>query len=175
MPFCAAPLLISTVTAMLLLLKGQLAWIQPESPPQPAVPPATGRGAFLGWDSVLEIAKHDSDAQVREWKDIAALDVRPAQSLIRIRARNRHEIQIDATTGRVLARGTRLTGLLIALHEGSWFGEGIKYGVFLPATALLLLLWVTGVYLLVAPWLRIIPRPSRRHPEPARAPLTEHA
>jgi hypothetical protein len=43
--------------------------------------------------------------------------------------------------------------MIESIHDGSWLHEGIKLWVFLPAGLTLLLLWMTGMYLFVLPYL----------------------
>ncbi len=62
-----------------------------------------------------------------------------------------------ALVGGVFAAGKldQFSDWIESLHDGSWFGgEFAKLGVFLPAAAVLLGLWVTGVYLFFMPVLK---------------------
>lgn len=149
-PFGAVPILISAATGVLLLLKSGIPFIQP-----PAHRGSEG-GPTLAFDRVLEISREVSrtvpEAGIQSWKDVGAVDVRPSLGVIRVRSRSAYEIQIDANSGKVLGHGPRRTGILIALHEGSWFGKPVKDFVFLPATVMLLLLWVTGMVLFLHPY-----------------------
>ena len=49
----------------------------------------------------------------------------------------------------VLATVNRRTDTIEAIHDGSWFFEGAKLWVFLPAAILLFVLWVTGLVMLI--------------------------
>jgi uncharacterized iron-regulated membrane protein len=141
----AAPLLVMIVTGITLQLKNQIGWIQPPAERLEAQAPK------LSFDHLLQVTQTVPEAEVGSWEDIRVVDVRPGQGVIRVRTRNEHEIQVDAVTGAVLAHGPRRTGLLIALHEGSWFGSVVRYGVFLPGAILLLILWTTGIFLYIQP------------------------
>ena len=38
------------------------------------------------------------------------------------------------------------------IHDGSWFHKNIKYWLFFPSGISLLVLWVTGFYMIVLPF-----------------------
>jgi hypothetical protein len=46
----------------------------------------------------------------------------------------------------------RNSDLIESFHDGSFFGDGVKLGVFLPAAVVLLGLWVSGLILFCHPW-----------------------
>jgi hypothetical protein len=96
---------------------------------------------------------------VQSWKDIHRVDLRPSRGLIKVTTRNSHEIQLDAQTGEVLQVAYRRSDFLESLHDGSWFHDGVKYWVFLPAGVILLILWGTGLYLF---WLPLSVKWKRR-------------
>lgn len=142
----ALPILLVLGTGLLLQLKKQLPWVQP-----PEVRGGGGAPA-LALPQVLEIARGVPQAEVRGWDDVRRVDVRPSRGMLKVSAENGWEIQIDAASGRVLQAAYRRSDAIEALHDGSWFGDAVKYGVFLPAGVGLLVLWVTGLYLFVLPY-----------------------
>jgi len=141
------PLLLVIGTGLLLLLKKDVAWIQP--------PTQRGSTKELGiiFDQVLASARSVPEADIKGWDDIDRLDVRPSKGMLKVRANNRWEIQLDAATGEVLQVAYRRSDLIESLHDGSFFHDKVKLFVFLPSAVLLLLLWVTGIYLFVLPFL----------------------
>ncbi|HYC76758.1 MAG TPA: PepSY domain-containing protein [Planctomycetota bacterium] len=153
----AAPLLVVVATGLLLQLKKQIPWIQPptqrgaEGPPQ------------VGFDALLAAARAAPGAGVSGWADVDRIDVRPALGTAKMQIRGRTEVQVDLVTGAVLQVATRRSDLIEALHDGSYFHESARLGVFLPAGVLLLVLHVTGLYLW---WL---PHGVRRRREGRRA------
>lgn len=144
----AAPLLIIIVTGIILQLKKDMAWVQP--------PTARGSSSELAvdWDQILAAAASAPEAEIATWTDIDRLDVRPSKGVIKVRAMNRWEVQIDTSTGEVLQTSYRRSDLIEALHDGSWFGSFSKLGIFLPTAVILLGLWCTGIYLWLLPHLR---------------------
>ena len=83
----ALPLIIVVVTGLLLQLKKQSDWIQP--------PSKTGTKGELtiGFDRILEIARSVPEAGVSGWDDVERLDVRPGRGMVKVRCKNRLEIQ----------------------------------------------------------------------------------
>jgi uncharacterized iron-regulated membrane protein len=143
----ALPVFIVVATGVMLQLKKQSDWIQP--------PTQTGSGGQLGIDfeRILEVARSVPEAEVEMWQDIDRLDVRPGMGIVKVRCKNRREIQIDTGTGEVLQVSVRRSDLIESIHDGSFFFEGAKLWVFLPAALVLAGLWGTGIYLYILPYL----------------------
>ena len=163
----ALPVLIVIVTGILLLLKKDIDWLQP--------PTASGQGKAptLSVARILEVSKSVPEAGIAGWADIDRVDLRPRKGVLKVRARNSWEIQIDHQTGEVLHIAYRRSDLIEALHDGSFFHAAAKLWVFLPASVVLLALWVTGVYLFLVPLLaRRKARQRRGRPDPEKIPDT---
>ncbi len=142
----AAPLLVVIVTGVILLLKKDWSWVQP--------PTARGTGAIptLSFDAILESASSAVEAGIRDWGDVDRLDVRPGKGVVKVRAKNRWEVQLDVGTGQVLQTAYRRSDLIESIHDGSFFHDVVKLWVFLPAAVILFVLWVTGLYLFFLPY-----------------------
>ncbi|MBL4781128.1 MAG: PepSY domain-containing protein [Porticoccaceae bacterium] len=140
---CAIPVLIIIVTGTILLLKKEISWIQP----------ATMRGLAstprVSFDDILGASMAVKQAEIGGWDDITRLDVRPAKGIVKVRAVNQWEIQLDHNTLAVLQVAYRRSGLIEALHDGTFFHGGAKLTVFLPAALILLVLWISGLYLFI--------------------------
>ena len=67
--------------------------------------------------------------------------------MLKIRCKNRWEIQLDANSGEVLQVAYRRSDLIESIHDGSFFHDRVKLWVFLPAALVLGVLWLTGSYL----------------------------
>jgi hypothetical protein len=106
----------------------------------------------LAFHEILEISRSVHRAEIQSWDDIDRLDVRPGKGIVKVRARNRWEIQIDTSSGEVLQVSYRRSDLIESLHDGSFFHDGVKLWIFLPTAIVLALLWVTGIYLFVLPY-----------------------
>ena len=145
---CAIPILIVIATGIVLQLKKELAWVQP-----PTMRGSLGNPAIT-FEQILNTAKTVHEAEINNWEDIDRLDVRPKKGVIKIRSKNRWEIQIDHQTGKVMQVAYRRSDLIESIHDGSFFHDKVKIWVFLPSAIVLLILWITGVYLFVVTMLQ---------------------
>jgi uncharacterized iron-regulated membrane protein len=158
----ALPALVIMVTGLILQLKKEWSWVQP-----PELR-GSGKQPAISFERILEACRQVPEAEIQSWSDINRLDVRPARGMVKVRAQNDWEIQLDIQSGAILQVAYRRSDLLESIHDGSWFHEGAKLWLFLPAGATLLLLWLTGMYLF---WLPIYVRWRRRRAEDARESL----
>jgi len=153
---CALPILIVILSGVLLLLKKDISWIQPP----------TQRGARevpdLSFEKVFLIVSEVPDSGVESWSDINRIDVRPGKGIMKVLTESRLEIQLDHVSGEVLHVAIRRSDLIESLHDGSFFHDGVKYWVFLPASLILLVLWITGIWLFVLPLLKKKQRKIRK-------------
>jgi len=142
---CCLPLLLMITTGLLLQVKKQSSWVQP--------PTQRGSGGepAIAWSAILEAARRIPETEVETWADIDRLDVRPGKGVVKVRCANRWEVQLDLVSSEVLSRSYRRSDLIESLHDGSFFHEFVKLGVFLPTGVILLGLWVTGVWLWYLP------------------------
>ena len=143
----AVPTLVVLVSGVVLQLKKESAWIQPKTQSGSDLTPQ------ISFEEILAAAKAVPEAEIRTWEDIDRLDVRPGKGMLKIRAKNRWEVQLDAATGTVLQVAYRRSDLIESIHDGSFFSDGVKLWIFLPTAIVLLVLWGTGVYLFLLPYL----------------------
>lgn len=141
----ALPVLLVIVTGLMLQVKKQVPWVQP---PERR---GTGTAPVVDFDRVLEACRGVPEAAVAGWDDVARMDVRPSRGLIKVSCKNGVEVQLDAGTGAVLQAAVRRSDWIESLHDGSFFSDGVKLGVFLPSCLVLLGLWLTGLVLFAAP------------------------
>ncbi len=142
----AIPVSIVLLTGVLLLLKKDVDWIQPSTVR------GAEKGLSLSFDEILEIASTVPEAGIQSWSDVDRLDVRPGKGMIKVRAENRWEVQIDANTGDVLQVAVRRSDVIESIHDGSFFSDFAKYWIFLPASVVLICLWITGMILFFQPY-----------------------
>lgn len=127
-------------TGVLLSISPKVDFLQPSSRPLPP-------GISLSFDQILAKAKTVPEAQIQGWEDVAQVDARPAAGIVRVRAYNYWEIQIDGQTGEVIRAAPRWKTLLVLVHDGSWFAPWVKSWLFFPTGLLALALWFTGMML----------------------------
>ncbi|MBP7587466.1 MAG: PepSY domain-containing protein [Thermoanaerobaculia bacterium] len=138
----ALPLLVMIGSGLLLQSKKHWTWVQP------AEHRGSGTVPAVGFEEILAALQGLSGMEVRTWKDVRRLDVRPGRGVAKAWLTNGFEVQIDLGTGRVLHSAYRRSDLIESLHDGSYFGgDLVKLGLFLPAGIVLLLLWLSGLWL----------------------------
>lgn len=143
----AIPLLIVLVSGIILMLKKQFSWVQPPTIKGVAKVPT------LSFEQILQISSTVPEGKIVTWKDIDRLDVRPQKGVVKVRAKNHMEIQIDNNTGDILQAQHRRSDFIEAIHDGSYFHKHAKFWIFLPASIFLLFIWATGMYLFAQPYL----------------------
>ncbi len=141
----AVPFLVVLITGLLLQVKKDVTWVQPASQEGISTIPS------ITFQQILEASKTIPEAQISSWDDIDRLDVRPDKGMVKVRANNHWEIQIDTHNGDILQVEYRRSDIIEAMHDGSWFADAAKYWIFLPTGIIVLVLWVTGIYMYFIP------------------------
>ena len=142
------PVFIIISTGILLQLKKDIDWIQPP----------TANGEFendptISFDDILATAIKVKEPNIQSWDDIDRLDVRLGKGIVKVRSNNRWELQIDSHSGELLQVAYRRSDLIEQLHDGSWFHDKIKLWIFLPTGIILFILWCTGLYMVILPYI----------------------
>lgn len=155
------PLALMIGTGVLLMLKKDIAWIQPPTQKgieRTAVPTMT-------LEEMFTVAQGVPDLALTDWRDLDRVDVKPGKGVVKFVSTNRWEAQIDSATGEVLQVAYRRSDLIESLHDGSYFSDAVKRWVFLPTGIVLALLWGTGIYMFVLPhWKKHQKRQRRKAP-----------
>ena len=99
----------------------------------------------------MEAAKSIPEAGIKSWADIDRIDVRPTDGISKIKSHNRWEIQIDNETKEVLSVEYRRSDVIESVHDGSFFTNYVKFGWFLPAGILLIIMSLSGIYMFLLP------------------------
>lgn len=146
-PVIAMPFLVVIVSGLLLQVKKQVEWVQPKT-----VKGSQPGALTLDWSQALNSLQAHPELEVKSWKDIKRLDVRPSKGMAKVQLADNIEVQLDMNSGKVLQIAERNSDWLEALHDGSWFADWAKLWVFLPSGILVGLLWLTGVWLFIQPY-----------------------
>lgn len=138
----AVPFTVTLITGLIMATRGFNTWVQPEYP--------SFKGELaLSFPQVLQIVQNVPEANVKSWKDVSQIDVRPANANIRVRSKhNMWEVQINGETGEITSSAPRRQSFLVSLHEGTYFGPWVRYGIFFPSSIGVLFLMISGVYLI---------------------------
>ncbi len=138
----ALPLLVVIVSGLFLQVKKEVEWIQPSSM----------RGSQLEsqltLDQIYQAATTVSELAVSSWQDIDRIDIRPDKKIAKVRSNNGYEAQLDLSNAQLLKVAPRRSDIIEQLHDGSWFHSAAKLWLFLPVAIGLLLLWISGAYML---------------------------
>lgn len=142
--FIAVPLVIAIGAGVLLMLKKDVDWIQPP----------TVSGASAGFPAATLAAMFDATrgvdaAGIERWEDLARVDFKPGDGIVKFVSRSRWEVQVDTTTAEVLQVAYRRSDLIESIHDGSFFAGWTKLYLFLPSGILLFVMWLTGIYLFI--------------------------
>lgn len=141
------PVLLIIVSGILLQLKKEIHWLQP-----PTKKGQVQNNPTITLDNILSTVKKIDEVNIKSWSDIDRLDLRVEKGIVKVRGKNRWEVQIDTQTKKVLQVAYRRSDLIEQLHDGSWFNEKIKLYIFLPSGIILFILWVTGIYMFILPY-----------------------
>lgn len=156
----AVPILVMIGSGLLLQSKKHWAWVQPSESR------GTGRAPSIDLEGILASLKTVHEMNVTSWDDVNRLDIRPGRGMVKAWLMNGYELQVDLGTGRVLQTAYRRSDLIETIHDGSFFaGDWTKLGLFLPAGLVMLLLWLSGL------WMWWVPFISKRRRAPAKAML----
>lgn len=147
------PFIIVIISGLLLQVKKEVEWIQP-STEEVAID-----SLALSFSDILRISQGVEEAQISTWSDINRLDVRPDKGVVKVRSENQWEIQIDLERGTLLKTAYRRSDIIEQLHDGSWFHDAAKLWIFLPSGFIVLILWLSGMYLFFVP---ILAKRSRK-------------
>ena len=149
----AAVVVITAVTGFLLLLKKEFAWIQPPTQRGEAGP----LDQFITVERLWTVVAAENHPDFQKPEDIDRVDLRPGEHVYKVRSEHNHsEIQVCATTGRVLSVDTRTSDLIERIHDGSWIGKPF-HDFVMPLIALALLFLVFSGF-----WLWLEPIVKRR-------------
>lgn len=144
----ATPMLLVIVSGLILQVKKQVSWIQPPTQRSETKNVAPD----LTWEQILSVVRGVTESDVEAWHDVDRLDVRPSRGIVKVRCKNRWEIQIDLHSGDVLSSTYRRSDLIESLHDGSFFTDAAKLWIFLPNGLALLVLWLSGLWLWYLPY-----------------------
>ena len=141
------PITIIIFSGIVLQLKKESAYIQP--------PTQRGAGTepTIGFERILEVVRTVPEVGIESWEDVDRLDVRPGKGVVKVRCKNRYEVQIDTETAEILHVAFRRSDLIESIHDGSYFNDHFKLWVFLPAGIVLAALVITGLHLFLLPYL----------------------
>lgn len=147
--FIAMPLLLVIVSGMFLLLKKDVDWIQPPSVRgESADTPQVSHAEMLAAVTSVEQAKG------LKWADFARIDYKTDRGMVKFVTADDWEIQLDTTNADILSVKVRRSDFFEKLHDGTYFGDWMKYYILIPSAICLFTLWITGIYMFIYPYFK---------------------
>lgn len=147
------------VTGFLLLIKKNVAWIQP--PEKRGV----AKNEFgIQFDDIVAACRNHPELEIQSWDDVNRLDVRPGKGMVKVRANNDWEAQIDLSTGEVMQVAHRASDFIETIHDGSFYHDAV-HAYLMPTSAIcMIVLVISGFWIWLEPKFR---RAKRRRAKPA--------
>ncbi|MDQ0862143.1 PepSY-associated TM helix domain-containing protein [Bacillus sp. V2I10] len=117
-------------------------------------------------EKVISITTSQELPGIKSVEDIFRIELSPGSNVFRVRLENNQEVQIDASTGKVLSTKPDYSGFLISLHDGSTFGNLYRYSALTMAGLSLILLSFSGYYMIGFPlYKRLMARKNAKNLE----------
>ena len=160
------PLGVMIVAGIFLMLKKEFAWIQPPTQRSAVEIAGVPETSLL---QLYEAAAAIPELEITSWDQFDRIDIRSDRGIAKFIAANRWEAQIDLVTLDVLSLEYRRSDLFEQIHDGSFFADWVKLYIFLPAGVLLLVLWLTGIWLFFLPHVKRWQRRKKRRAKLAAA------
>lgn len=145
------PWIVVTFSGLVLQLRYELSWVMPKKIQGVSTTPTRP------FPAMYEAAKAVPAAQVKSWEDVWRIYYYPNYGTASVMVRHGPrpvETQIDFNSGKVLDVSVRGKDLLEDIHEGKFYNAHLWW--FLPTHLVALVLWLTGVVMVV------VPAPKRR-------------
>jgi len=161
----AVPIIIMIGAGVLLMLKKEFDWIQPPTQRGAGIDIASdGHFEAQSLQALFETARQVKPSHFTKWSELARVDIKPGHDVVKFVSKSNWEVQIDLKTGEVLQIAYRRSDLIESIHDGSFFASWAKLWIFFPATLVLFILWVTGMYLFALPHIKKFKK-KRKNPQ----------
>lgn len=147
--FIAMPLLLIIVSGLFLQLKKDFNWIQP-----PSVRGESDATPMVSHEVLLASATSIPQTAGLKWSEFDRIDYKVDRGMVKFMTLEGWEVQVDTTNGSILSVAERRSDFFEKLHDGSYFGDTVKYYVILPTAVCLFLLWMTGLYMFIYPYVK---------------------
>jgi len=158
-PILMLPLGVMIIAGLFLMLKKDIGWIQP--PTRRSAVAVTGP-PDRSLAELYEAAAAIPELEITAWDQFDRIDVRADRGVVKFIAPNRWEAQIDLATLEVLSLEYRRSDMIEQIHDGSFFAGWVKTFVFLPVGVILLILWLSGIWMFFEPYVKRWRRRKRR-------------
>ena len=128
----ALPLIVMTLTGLMLQLRNQFEWIQPK----------TEKFLLTDGEALLSM---EEVVKKFEGEKVEQVIYRPGKANYSVRLEGGMEVQLHPQTGEIKKSLPRRSGFLIDLHQGSWLGPLGQYLLHFAAGVGLFFLIISGI------------------------------
>ena len=142
--FTALPLIVITVTGILMALRQEFTWISPKSIKRERVTLAE----VISPQEIYQRFTTTSLKNLLDLKDLDNLQFKPKSGVYTLRVTGDKEMVIEAKTGNVLSFQKKRSLWILRIHEGTWSSWPLREWIYVPAALGLVLLWLTGMGML---------------------------
>jgi uncharacterized iron-regulated membrane protein len=147
--FIALPFLLVIISGMFLLLKKDIDWIQP-----PSVRGESADTPIATHADMLAAATSVEPTKGLKWADFERIDYKMDRGMVKFITFDGWEVQIDTTNASVLSVKERRSDFFEKLHDGTYFGDWVKYYILMPSAVCVFTLWMTGLYMFICPYVK---------------------
>ncbi|MCC3862124.1 PepSY-associated TM helix domain-containing protein [Pseudemcibacter aquimaris] len=147
--FIALPLLLIIVSGLFLQLKKDFEWIQPSS-----VRGESDALPVVSHEALLAAATSIPQTAGMKWSEFDRIDYKVDRGMVKFMTVDGWEVQVDTTNAKVLSVAERRSDFFEKLHDGSYFGDFAKYYIILPTGIILFVLWITGLWMFIYPYIK---------------------
>ena len=147
--FIAMPVLLLIISGLFLQVKKDFDWIQPSS-----VRGESSGTPTVTHEQLLAAATSTEHTMGLAWADFDRIDYKNDRGMVKFITVEGWEVQVDTTNAEVLSVASRQSDFFEKLHDGSYFGDFVKYYITLPTGIILFILWITGLYMFIYPYVK---------------------
>ncbi len=147
--FVALPLLLVIVSGLFLMFKKDVDWIQP-----PSIRGQSDATPLVSHEELLRIATSVPQTAGLKWLDFDRIDYKADRGMVKFMTIDGWEIQVDTTNGTILSVAERRSDFFEKLHDGTYFGDWVKYYILIPSAIFLFTLWMSGLYMFIYPYFK---------------------
>lgn len=147
--FIALPVMLIIVSGLFLQLKKDFTWIQP-----PSVRGASDATPMATHEELLAAATSVPQTAGLKWSDFDRIDYKVDRGMVKFMTLEGWEVQVDTSNATILSVAERRSDFFEKLHDGTYFGDWVKYYIVLPTGICLFLMWMTGLWMFFYPYVK---------------------
>jgi uncharacterized iron-regulated membrane protein len=149
---CAASLVIIAATGLLLALKRKFDWIQPVSQKGPKLERAA---QVVPIERIADAVFAQNLPDLRSLQDVDRFELHASRGIFKVTSKKNYvEVQVDATSAKVLSVARRNDQLIENIHDMSFFHPALRDWLLPVIGVGLFMLGLSGVFMFFVPVVR---------------------